>query len=276
MNAQRKWLQIGLLSMATTAWLHAPTVQAAGCSDARLGAIEQQVMSGDGEGHGPDIGSDEWQSVIEFKLGVRGMDGVPARDSSAWCDYVEKLAMGDKADADNGPSFDCTKAKDGSIESTICADAGLSALDRKLAEVYGEAAKRASNEQPPTPKAEQRGWIKGRDECWKSDDKPVCIREEYQHRIVELQARYRLVPSIGPVFYACEGNRANGVVVTFFETEPPTLIAECGDSTSLMTIQRSASGTRYEGGNESFWEHQGEARIQWGYDAPEMTCEKVD
>ena len=113
-------------------------------------------------------------------------------------------------------------------------------------------------------------------ECWKSDDKPVCIREEYQHRIVELQARYRLVPSIGPVFYACEGNRANGVVVTFFETEPPTLIAECGDSTSLMTIQRSASGTRYEGRNESFWEHQGEARIQWGYDAPEMTCEKVD
>jgi len=28
----------------------------------------------------------------------------------------------------------------------------------------------------------------------------------------------------------------------------------------------------YEGRNEMFWEHQGEARIVWGYQAPEMTC----
>jgi len=276
MNAQRKWLQIGLLSMATTAWLYGPTVQATSCSDARLGSIEKQVMSGDGEGHGPDIGSDEWQSVIEFKLGVRGKDGVPARDSEAWCDYVEQLAIGDQMDTGSGPSFDCTKARDGSIEAAVCADAALSALDRKLAEVYGEAAKKANNQQPPTLKAEQRGWIKGRNECWKSEDKPACIRDEYQQRIAELQARYRLVPSLGPFSYACEGDRANEVVVTFFETDPPTLIAERGDSTSLMTIQRSGSGARYQGRNESFWEHHGEARIQWGHDAPEMTCEKVD
>ena len=62
------------------------------------------------------------------------------------------------------------------------------------------------------------------------------------------------------------------MVVTFFETDPPTLIAERGDQVSLMFQQPAASGTRYQGRNEMFWEHQGEASIVWGYDAPEMHC----
>jgi membrane-bound inhibitor of C-type lysozyme len=61
--------------------------------------------------------------------------------------------------------------------------------------------------------------------------------------------------------FACGGNLADEVVVTYFSTEPSTLIAERGDSVSLMTIQPSGSGARYQGRNESFWEHQGEARI---------------
>lgn len=33
--------------------------------------VEQVLVSGDGQGHGPDLGSDEWKGVIEFKLGIR-------------------------------------------------------------------------------------------------------------------------------------------------------------------------------------------------------------
>jgi hypothetical protein len=42
-------------------------------------------------GHGPDIGSEEWKSVIEFKLGVRGNQGVPDRNSQEWCRFIDDL-----------------------------------------------------------------------------------------------------------------------------------------------------------------------------------------
>jgi len=63
------------------------------------------------------------------------------------------------------PSFDCGKVKAGSIEEMVCKDDKLGALDRKLAAVYGAASKKAVNEHPPVLKAEQRGWIKGRNDC---------------------------------------------------------------------------------------------------------------
>jgi uncharacterized protein len=169
------------------------------------------------------------------------------------------------------PSFDCDKAEE-SIEEMICKDEQLAQLDRKLAEVYAAAARQATNEHPPVLKVEQRGWIKGRNDCWKSDDPRACTATEYRHRIAELQARYRLVPEKGPFYFGCGGNPGNEVVVTFFETDPPTLIAERGDQVSLMYSQPAASGTRYQGRNETFWEHQGEATIVWGYDTPEMHC----
>ena len=93
-----------------------------------------------------------------------------------------------------------------------------------------------------------------------------------QQRIAELQASYRLFPGKGPVFYACDNNPANELVATFFPTDPPTLLAERGDSTSLMYQQPAASGTRYQGRNETFCEHQGAAKVTWGYGANEMTC----
>ena len=48
------------------------------CSDAWYRLVEASLPTGDGQGHGPDPGSDEWKSVIEFRLGIRGKAGVPA------------------------------------------------------------------------------------------------------------------------------------------------------------------------------------------------------
>ena len=170
------------------------------------------------------------------------------------------------------PSFDCGKVETGSIEEMICTDDPLSALDRKLTAVYAAASKKAADEHPPVLKGEQRGWIKGRDECWKSDDKRRCVEESYTLRIAELQARYRLVSFTGPVFYVCDGQLTNEVVATFFQTEPPSAIAERGDQTSWMVLQPAASGAKYQGRNETLWEHQGEALITWGFGAPAMRC----
>ena len=174
-----------------------------------------------------------------------------------------------------GPSFDCSKVRPDSIAALVCADAQLSALDRKLTAVYAAAAKQAAYEHPPMLRAEQRGWVKGRDDCGKSEDKAACVRESYTLRIAGLQARYRLVPATGPLRYACNGKPSDEIVATFFQTDPPTLVAERGDQSSLMVLQPAASGAKYQGPNESFWEHHGEARVVWGYGAKEMVCQTV-
>jgi len=173
------------------------------------------------------------------------------------------------------PSFDCGKVEVGSVEELVCKDAGLAALDRKLDEVYAAATQKTTNEHPPILKAEQRGWVKGRNDCWKSVDRRQCVEDNYRRRIAELQARYRLVPGTEAVRYICDNDPHNEIVATFFETDPPTMIAERGDSVSLMYLQPSGSGAKYQGRNETFWEHHHcEALITWGYGAPEMRCKK--
>ena len=96
-------------------------------------------------------------------------------------------------------------------------------------------------------KAEQRGWIKGRDECWKGDDERACVAEAYRSRIAELQARYRLLPSTGSAVYVCDGQPANEVTATYFATDPPTAIAERGDQVSLMYQQPSGQRRQVSG-----------------------------
>nr|WP_321466682.1 MliC family protein [uncultured Desulfobulbus sp.] len=173
------------------------------------------------------------------------------------------------------PSFSCKKVQKGSVEALVCADEELAELDRTLAGVYVQAIAQVGEEQSASLTAEQRGWIKGRDACWKSADKRGCVQEQYTLRIAELQARYRLVPVTGPITYRCDDPEQSVFSVTFFASEPPTLIAERGVQSSLMFLAPSASGTRYAGRNESFWEHQGEAMITWGYDTPEMHCQST-
>jgi uncharacterized protein len=182
------------------------------------------------------------------------------------------LALTTTVAAANGPSFDCSRIEPGSIAAAICGNEELAALDRRLAAAFAQASAKAANERPPVLQAEQRGWIKGRDECWKATDRDACITDAYVRRIAELQARYRLVPHGEAVSWTCDGDPASEIVTTAFSTEPPTLLAERGDTTSLMFQARSASGAKYEGRNEIFWEHQGQARVTWGYGAPEMTC----
>ena len=75
-------------------------------------------------------------------------------------------------------------------------------------------------------KAYQRGWIKGRDECWKAADNVGCARESYQKRIAELETRYFLVEGGEPVFYLCDDR--SEIVATFVPTDPTTVRLERG------------------------------------------------
>ena len=256
------------------------------CSDSWYRFIEEAVPTGDSQGHGPDVGSDEWKSVIEFKLGIRDQPNLPDRGGKAWCRHIDQIVREKSAAATqnkaalekqalpSGPSYDCDTVESGSVEEMICKDDELSALDRKLSMTYASAAKKATNAHLSVLKAQQLGWIEGRNDCWKADDKRACLREAYRLRIAELQATYRLVQERGPFGFICGENPTDEVIVTFFQTDPPTLIAERADRVALMVLQPSASGAKYQGRNETFWEHHGEATITWGYGAPPIHCKR--
>jgi uncharacterized protein len=108
-----------------------------------------------------------------------------------------------------GPAFDCSRAT-GEVEELICQDQELAALDRKLDAVYRAALSKARDGMSQQLRAEQRGWIKGRNECWKARgaggpvfltaswqaaDMRECVEGNYKIRISELQARWQLVPA---------------------------------------------------------------------------------
>ena len=59
------------------------------CSENWLQRVESSLSTGDEQGHGPDIGSQEWRATVEFRLGIRGSSALPARDSSEWCSYID-------------------------------------------------------------------------------------------------------------------------------------------------------------------------------------------
>ncbi len=166
--------------------------------------------------------------------------------------------------ASDGPSFDCAKASS-SAEKAICADPDLAALDRKLHDVFTEALAKAKGGMAQVLKTEQRGWIKGRDECWKAKGgETACLRVEHRVRITELQARWSLVPARGPVAYVCQGNPSNEVVATWFESELRSVRVERGDRTVIAYLVDDApGGARYEGPSLSLREADGGVRVTW-------------
>jgi uncharacterized protein YecT (DUF1311 family) len=171
------------------------------------------------------------------------------------------------------PTFDCAKAQ-GEVEKLICSDASLAALDRKLDSVYKAATAQAKGQLATRLREDQRGWVKGRNECWKANGRETwitatwtvntvkaCVEAQYRLRTSELQAVWRLVPP-KTVAYACQNNPVNEVVASFFETEPVTIRLERGDRTStLWRVVGAPTAAMYEGQNVSLEQRGNEIKI---------------
>ena len=85
------------------------------------------------------------------------------------------------------PSFDCAKAKKGTIDQVICKDRELSILDRTMGLDY----ERAKLQTPPVESAgllrEQRAFIANRNRCMKRRaERQACIAFAYESRIERL------------------------------------------------------------------------------------------
>jgi len=167
------------------------------------------------------------------------------------------------------PSFSCKKAAN-PVQRMICNDDALAALDRKLADVYGTAAKTPS--QYDDLNLRQRDWIQTRDKCWQETNFHACIEHAYVYRIAELQARYKLVPAKEPVRYTCPGAQPDLLTVTFFSTDPPSAVLDSGVDSVLTLFSRAGGTPHYEVGQVRFRERGTEASVVWGDRNKEIPC----
>jgi uncharacterized protein len=161
------------------------------------------------------------------------------------------------------PSFDCSKAS-GQVEELICGDDQLAALDRELAATYKKALKSWPAEILAEEKAFQRGWIKGRNDCWKAEDQRACVENSYRTRIAEIQIQSGQLVAPVPVGYTCQGEEDTPFTVTFYrETRPPSAVITFANDQVIAFRAPSASGAKYVAPNVEFWEHHGEAKVEW-------------
>lgn len=160
------------------------------------------------------------------------------------------------------PSFDCSNAA-GEVETLICQDSSLSTLDKQMAEVYPAALANYPEQEQATAKAMQRGWIKGRNECWKASDIKSCVEFAYKSRIVELQITGGLLTVPEAKSYQCRETDKPFTAVFYPQTDPASAVFTWGDQQVIALIARSASGSKYAGRNVTFWEHQGEVQVEW-------------
>jgi uncharacterized protein YecT (DUF1311 family) len=159
--------------------------------------------------------------------------------------------------AQDGPSFDCSKAES-AAEKLVCEDAELAQLDRLVAERYAAALDviqgidTGAREAEAKLRAYQRGWIKGRDECWKADDLRACVESSYLRREGQLVAEWLLKKPTGIAFWDCADTVE--VVTFFFDTTLPSLRFERGGTIDSGSLMPTASGSKYEGSfGRSIW-----------------------
>lgn len=181
--------------------------------------------------------------------------------------------------ADAAPSFDCAKAV-GSVETLICSDVELADLDQRLALRFRAAlaAVRSldagAQEAEATLRAYQRGWIRGRNDCYKAIDRHACVKASYLLRENELVAQWILMPPVATEYWTCSDTAANELVVMRFDTELPSLRLEYGDSIASASQSPVASGIRYEADfGRAFWIKGDTATLTWP-EGTEQTCKR--
>lgn len=158
------------------------------------------------------------------------------------------------------PSFDCAKAES-EAEQLVCSDYGLAGLDKRLAEVY--AAELAKPGAAKDLAVSQRGWVKGRDECWKADDKKLCVEEEYRTRIAELQINSPDAMAASAVEFKCDDNSKPFTMAYYNELDDKPAVITLGNDQAILFPQPAASGTQYGRKGVIYREHQGKADVDF-------------
>ncbi|BDM63004.1 hypothetical protein NFHSH190041_04560 [Shewanella sp. NFH-SH190041] len=183
------------------------------------------------------------------------------------------------------PSFDCSKAS-GSVEEEICRSPQLQALDIKLAKLYRLAMSQLQGERKAWLKTDEIGWIKGRNDCWKSSDMPWCVAANYRDRITELQIMSQAVSKTRQLQYQCQTlavtlddypDTESPAAMLHLQALPEVTSAERIKPQSLLGFQTPAKpGIKYEAMNVTFRLPQGlstETATLSRYGKPDQQCQ---
>lgn len=161
--------------------------------------------------------------------------------------------------AQDEPSFDCAQAAT-TVEQMICTDPELAALDRRVSDHYRAALEKTkaltegTMAAETTLRAQQRGWIKGRDDCWKSDNPRNCVKFSYLVREGELVATWSLQPEVGHAFWMCGPSSMIEITTYFFDTQLPSIRFEIGDTVDAGLVSPTGSGSKYQGSlGQTIW-----------------------
>lgn len=109
-----------------------------------------------------------------------------------------------------------------------------------------------------------------------SCDHTVDYSQPRPDPVATLHQRFAANSKRGPFVFTCASEAAPTFAATFYATEPGTLILEHGQNAAELQQAPAASGSKYEGPDASFWEHQGEVRIRWGTGLTELICKTAD
>ena len=168
--------------------------------------------------------------------------------------------------ASDGPSFDCRKAI-GWAETAICTNAGLAALDRRMAEVYGRVSAGTAEAERSRLIASQRAWISERDRCERLAAPLDCLRQSYNERLgllADEENRLLTAAPLPPVIrsaFRCEDGR--DLDVAFYTADPARVVIVAGRRTIELPQAASASGARYSDGVTTFWNKGDSAVFEW-------------
>ncbi len=162
----------------------------------------------------------------------------------------------------DSPSFACAEARL-PAEKIVCASRELAAMDRKLNETYGDALRTWPADEQTRQRAAQKQWLAQRNACSKADDAPLCLRDAYRRREIELEILSGKLPAPKPKSYLCKGLEGEPFTAAFYPTDPPAAVVTRGDRQVIAVATPSGNGLRYAGKGVEFWEQEGEVSVEW-------------
>jgi len=166
------------------------------------------------------------------------------------------------------PSFDCARAAD-AIETLVCGNAGLAELDRQLAASIQAILLKPGADRVALLDA-HRAWLRRRAACSSAVDPRACAVDAYKSRIVRLMLDSGEVMAPTPIAFSC-GAGGRPFTVTFYnDIQPKAAVLAWGDEQVIVFPLPAASGSRYGTQGVEFWEHQGEAMVD--FRGNKMTC----
>lgn len=180
-------------------------------------------------------------------------DGINDCEADGSCDHTVDYSK--PKPAYTAPSYNCEQKNLSSVEVLICNNSLLAAKDLALHERYKQLTTTVTDDAfARYVKVTQRGWIKGRNECWKSEPVDVCVNNEYAARMAKLDTLFRHYHEAPVVKLSCDTEPQVHYWFRRYNTDPLTATVSSEGASWLLyreTAEDSPSSEEYRGPDAS-------------------------